>query len=217
MSIFFPMTLFVELIVYHNEQSRTIRNASVRNPTAMFLPVYTGLRTHMNSSDTSLPCNPASGCSWDIFFFREPWDDNRDHERGSGHEIIGVNKKKMCNFEPVRFVLLILLFSITLSKADNIEKRKNVLVMIADDFGLQTQVYNNTVCKTPNLNALAKRSVTFKNAFTSVSSCSPSRSAILTGEKIRSASDVRVRKLCSACQKIRHECNRCFIAGTFLK
>jgi len=36
-------------------------------------------------------------------------------------------------------------------------------------------VYNNTVCKTPNIDALARRSVIFKHAFTSVSSCSPSR------------------------------------------
>ena len=115
--------------------------------------------------------------------------------RGTSHEMNREKMKvKMGNFEIARFVLLILLFSITFSKADNFEKRKNVLVMIADDFGLQTQVYNNTVCKTPNLNALAKRSVTFRNGFTSVSSCSPSRSAILTGEKIRSASDTSVRK-----------------------
>ncbi|XP_046845855.1 N-sulphoglucosamine sulphohydrolase-like isoform X2 [Xenia sp. Carnegie-2017] len=43
------------------------------------------------------------------------------------------------------------------------------------------QAYNNTVCKTPNLNKLAERSVVFDQAFTSVSSCSPSRSTILTG------------------------------------
>ena len=49
-------------------------------------------------------------------------------------------KAKMGNFEFARFVLLILLFLITFSKAENFEKRKNVLVMIADDFGLQTQV-----------------------------------------------------------------------------
>ncbi|KAI0212765.1 N-sulfoglucosamine sulfohydrolase [Lamellibrachia satsuma] len=52
---------------------------------------------------------------------------------------------------------------------------------VADDAGFETEVYNNTVCKTPNLNALARRSVVFTTAFTSVSSCSPSRSAILTG------------------------------------
>ena len=63
----------------------------------------------------------------------------------------------------------------------NFSGRKNVLVFIADDGGFEMQVYNNSVCRTPNLNALAKRSMIFDNAFTSVSSCSPSRSAILTG------------------------------------
>ncbi|KAL4240735.1 hypothetical protein ACF0H5_001523 [Mactra antiquata] len=58
---------------------------------------------------------------------------------------------------------------------------RNVLVLIADDAGFETKVYNNTVCKTPNINNLAEKSVIFKNAFTSVSSCSPSRSVILSG------------------------------------
>ena len=54
------MTLFVELIVYHNEHSRTIRNASVRNPTAMF-HMYAGF-THELKATRHLPCNHASGC-----------------------------------------------------------------------------------------------------------------------------------------------------------
>lgn len=58
---------------------------------------------------------------------------------------------------------------------------KNVLILLVDDGGFETQVYNNSVCKTPNLNSLAARSVIFKNAFTSVSSCSPSRSVVLSG------------------------------------
>ena len=58
--------------------------------------------------------------------------------------------------------------------------KKNVLVMIGDDYGLRASVYSST-CKTPNLDALAKRGLTMTNAYTSVSSCSPSRSAILTG------------------------------------
>ncbi|CAH1775761.1 unnamed protein product [Owenia fusiformis] len=58
---------------------------------------------------------------------------------------------------------------------------KNVLVIIADDAGFETQVYNNTVCRTENLNKLAERSTVFTNAFTSVSSCSPSRSVIMSG------------------------------------
>lgn len=60
-------------------------------------------------------------------------------------------------------------------------KMKNVLLIVADDAGFETQVYNNSVCRTPFLNKLAKRSVVFTKAFTSVSSCSPSRSVILTG------------------------------------
>ncbi|XP_030627705.1 N-sulfoglucosamine sulfohydrolase [Chanos chanos] len=60
-------------------------------------------------------------------------------------------------------------------------KRRNVLLIIADDAGFETEVYNNTVVQTPHLRMLSERSVVFQNAFTSVSSCSPSRSTILTG------------------------------------
>uniref|UniRef100_A0A3Q3J4J6 Sulfatase N-terminal domain-containing protein n=1 Tax=Monopterus albus TaxID=43700 RepID=A0A3Q3J4J6_MONAL len=51
----------------------------------------------------------------------------------------------------------------------------------ADDAGFETEVYNNSVVHTPHLRSLALRSLVFRNAFTSVSSCSPSRSTILTG------------------------------------
>ena len=53
-----------------------------------------------------------------------------------------------------------------------------IISFVADDAGFESQAYNNSVCKTPNLDALAERSVIFKNAFTSVSSCSPSRYVI---------------------------------------
>ena len=76
----------------------------------------------------------------------------------------------------------ILLFSAAPSTRGFSDERKNVLVLIGDDAGFETQVYNNSVCKTPNINALAERSVIFRNGFTSVSSCSPSRSTILTGK-----------------------------------
>jgi len=76
------------------------------------------------------------------------------------------------------FLLLIFLF-ITSSTS---KKRTNVLLFLADDAGFETQVYNNTVCRTPHLNQLASRGLVFKNAFTTVSSCSPSRAALLTGQ-----------------------------------
>lgn len=56
-----------------------------------------------------------------------------------------------------------------------------MLLIVADDGGFETSFYGNTHCKTPHLDELAKSSLVFNNAFTSVSSCSPSRSAILTG------------------------------------
>ncbi|KAM9769918.1 N-sulfoglucosamine sulfohydrolase [Menidia menidia] len=62
-----------------------------------------------------------------------------------------------------------------------VSKRRNVLLIIADDAGFETEVYNNSVVHTPHLLSLSRRSLVFTNAFTSVSSCSPSRSAILTG------------------------------------
>lgn len=58
---------------------------------------------------------------------------------------------------------------------------RNVLVIVADDGGFETAFYGNKKCKTPHLDQLAQSSLVFNNAFTSVSSCSPSRSAILTG------------------------------------
>ncbi|XP_075436153.1 N-sulfoglucosamine sulfohydrolase isoform X1 [Ascaphus truei] len=58
---------------------------------------------------------------------------------------------------------------------------RNVLLIIGDDAGFESDVYNNTAISTPHLRALAQRSLIFQNAFTSVSSCSPSRSALLTG------------------------------------
>ena len=85
------------------------------------------------------------------------------------------------------FVMFLLVILPSASTKANLDEQRNVLIIIGDDAGFESQVYNNTVCKTPNLNKLAKRSVIFRNAFTSVSSCSPSRSAILTGELLNSS------------------------------
>jgi N-sulfoglucosamine sulfohydrolase len=58
---------------------------------------------------------------------------------------------------------------------------KNVVLIIADDLGMQIGCYGDTVCKTPNLDALAKRGLRFTRSYSSVSSCSPSRASIYTG------------------------------------
>ncbi|XP_046662156.1 LOW QUALITY PROTEIN: N-sulphoglucosamine sulphohydrolase [Homalodisca vitripennis] len=59
--------------------------------------------------------------------------------------------------------------------------KRNALIIIADDAGFEMGTYRNHIVQTPNLDALAKKSLIFNNAYTSVSSCSPSRSAVLTG------------------------------------
>lgn len=61
------------------------------------------------------------------------------------------------------------------------ETNRNVVLLIADDLGLQLGCYGDRVAKTPNLDALARKGVRFANAFAAVASCSPSRSTIYTG------------------------------------
>src|SRR5262245_26759500 len=58
---------------------------------------------------------------------------------------------------------------------------KNVVLLIADDLGLQLGCYGDPVAKTPNIDALARSGTRFIHAFASVASCSPSRATILTG------------------------------------
>jgi N-sulfoglucosamine sulfohydrolase len=67
----------------------------------------------------------------------------------------------------------------SVSAAD--KPRRNVVLLIADDLGLEVGCYGDRGARTPNLDALAKRGVRFSHAFAAVSSCSPSRSVIYTG------------------------------------
>ena len=60
-------------------------------------------------------------------------------------------------------------------------ERKNVLLIVADDLGLQLGCYGDAVAKTPNLDALAARGTRFTHGFASVASCSASRGTLLTG------------------------------------
>lgn len=66
-------------------------------------------------------------------------------------------------------------------QAQQTAKKKNVVLIIADDLGLDTAAYGNNVIKTPNLDRLAKNGIVFTNAYATVASCSASRGSILTG------------------------------------
>ena len=60
-------------------------------------------------------------------------------------------------------------------------KKPNIVLMVADDHGLDTGTYGNTWIRTPNLDELATGGVRFTQAFCTSASCAASRSVILTG------------------------------------
>ena len=62
-----------------------------------------------------------------------------------------------------------------------VERPPNVLLITADDLGLQLGCYGDETVPTPRLDALAARGVRFETAYVTQASCSPSRSSILTG------------------------------------
>ena len=57
----------------------------------------------------------------------------------------------------------------------------NILLITADDLGNQLSCYGEQRIRTPNLDGLAAQGVRFANAYVAQSSCSSSRSALLTG------------------------------------
>jgi N-sulfoglucosamine sulfohydrolase len=59
--------------------------------------------------------------------------------------------------------------------------QRNVVLIVTDDQGMVAGCYGNSVIKTPNIDSLAADGTRFTNAFCTTSSCSPSRSVILTG------------------------------------
>jgi N-sulfoglucosamine sulfohydrolase len=71
----------------------------------------------------------------------------------------------------------------TISKSRRVaaaQPRPNVLLIIADDQGLDAGCYGGTV-RTPNLDRLATQSTLFTQGYATVSSCSSSRSVLYTG------------------------------------
>ena len=59
--------------------------------------------------------------------------------------------------------------------------KKNVLLLVADDLGMQVGCYGDRTARTPRIDQLAAAGTRFTHGFASVSSCSPSRATLLTG------------------------------------
>lgn len=79
-----------------------------------------------------------------------------------------------------RSLLAVLVFAVA-SSASAADK-PNILVIIADDLGAEdTGAYGHPKIRTPNIDRLAKGGMRFDRAILTCSSCSPSRSSLLTG------------------------------------
>ena len=59
--------------------------------------------------------------------------------------------------------------------------RKNVVIIVADDLGMQLGCYGDRFSRTPNIDKLAEHGVRCTRAYCTTASCSPSRSVLLTG------------------------------------
>ena len=57
----------------------------------------------------------------------------------------------------------------------------NILLITADDLGLQLSCYGDPIAETPHIDQLARQSVQYQTAYVSQASCSPSRSTMFTG------------------------------------
>lgn len=76
------------------------------------------------------------------------------------------------------FLLLLALgFGMPLQSAE----RPNILLICVDDLKPLLACYGDTTAKTPNIDALAARSLQFNRAYCNQSVCSPSRNSLLTG------------------------------------
>lgn len=71
--------------------------------------------------------------------------------------------------------------AVALTSSSLASDKPNVLLITADDLGLQLSCYGDPIAKTPNIDKLAADSVRFQTAYVSQASCSPSRSTIFTG------------------------------------
>ena len=80
------------------------------------------------------------------------------------------------------FIQLIFAFAWLTLGASAAPKKYNVLFIISDDLtSTALSCYGNTVCKTPNIDAIAARGTRFTRAYCQGTYCGPSRASFLTG------------------------------------
>jgi N-sulfoglucosamine sulfohydrolase len=71
--------------------------------------------------------------------------------------------------------------------------KPNILWISFEDTGLDFSMYGDHLAKTPHIDALAKESTIYENAFSTTGVCAPSRSAIITGMHPTSLGTIHMR------------------------
>lgn len=79
-------------------------------------------------------------------------------------------------------MLSLLFFVVSFSTGVQSAGQKNVLFFAIDDLRTELGTYNHPEVKSPNIDKLADKSMVFDRAYCQVAVCSPSRTALLTGE-----------------------------------
>lgn len=81
------------------------------------------------------------------------------------------------------FVFQTLLVGAVATARETSERRPNLVFILADDLGYgDLGCYGQTKIRTPHLDRLAREGTRFTNAYAGATVCSPSRSALLTGQ-----------------------------------
>eukprot|EP00041_Stephanoeca_diplocostata_P018983 m.402447 g.402447 ORF g.402447 m.402447 type:complete len:633 (-) comp21178_c0_seq8:277-2175(-) len=125
-------------------------------------------------SDCCSACNSTTGCGAFTFNSKDKTCRMTTLENMSSHHVAGVVSGKRSSPSPVPFP--------DYCKSSSGKKCHNVLYFVADDMRADWGTYGLPVI-TPNLDALAKKSVLFEHAFCQISVCAPSRMSFMTGRR----------------------------------
>ena len=89
----------------------------------------------------------------------------------------------MLTMKVILTILLVTLISSSNCVSFGQKQLKNVLFFAVDDLRTELGAYKHSEIISPNLDALAAKSILFERAYCQVAVCSPSRASLLTGRR----------------------------------